>query len=92
MENQSNEPDVFFDHFGRADKPTKMGMRLVRALSRRFFRYAEIASGNSILEIGPGRGVLSDVRRPETTGVNNRDIRETVLVIMDAAPSISPGT
>ncbi len=61
MANQNNEPDTFFDHFGREDKPTKMGIRLVKALSRRIFRYAEIASGTNILEIGPGRGVFADI-------------------------------
>jgi len=61
MANQNNEADVFFDHFSREDKPTKMGMWLVNALSRRIFRYAEIASGNNILEIGPGRGVFADI-------------------------------
>ncbi|MBA7648673.1 hypothetical protein ES703_56461 [subsurface metagenome] len=61
MANQNNEPDTFFNHFGREDKPTKMGMRLVKALSRRIFRYAEIASGTNILEIGPGRGVFADI-------------------------------
>ncbi len=61
MANQNNEPDTFFDHFCREDKPTKMGMRLVKALSRRIFRYAEIASGGSVLEIGPGRGVFADI-------------------------------
>ncbi len=61
MANQNNEPDTFFDHFSREDKPTKMGMWLVKALSRRIFRYAEIASGTNILEIGPGRGVFADI-------------------------------
>ena len=61
MANQNNEPDTFFDHFSRDDKPTKMGTRLVKALSRKIFRYAEIASGTNILEIGPGRGVFADI-------------------------------
>jgi len=53
--------EAFFGHFSQADKPTKLGMRLVKILSRRIFRYAEIASGGSILEIGPGRGVFADI-------------------------------
>lgn len=61
MANQNNEPDTFFDHFSRGDKSTKMGTRLVKALSRKIFRYAEIASGTNILEIGPGRGVFADI-------------------------------
>ena len=61
MVNQNNEVDTFFDHFSKEDKPTKIGMWLVKALSRRIFRYAEIATGSSILEIGPGRGVFADV-------------------------------
>jgi len=61
MENQKKESDAFFDHFSREDKSTKMGSRLVKALSRKIFRYIEPASGSSILEIGPGRGVFADI-------------------------------
>ena len=61
MTNENGEPDAFFDHFSRGDKPTKTGMRLVKALARRIFRYAQIASGDSILEIGPGRGDFDDI-------------------------------
>ncbi len=61
MANQNKEPNAFFDHFGQEDKPTKMGMRLVKALSRKIFRYADIASAKSILEIGPGRGAFAVV-------------------------------
>jgi len=61
MANQNNEPNAFFDHFSREDKPTKMGMGLVKTLSRRIFRYADITSGTNILEIGPGRGVFADI-------------------------------
>lgn len=61
MKNQNKEPDTFFDHFSQDDKSTKMGTKLVKALSLRIFRYTEIASGSSILEIGPGRGVFADI-------------------------------
>lgn len=60
MTNQNKQAGDFFDHFSREDKPTKMGMWLVKALSRRIFRYTGVASGSSILEIGPGRGVFAD--------------------------------
>jgi SAM-dependent methyltransferase len=61
MTNQNKEPDAFFDHFSRGDTPTKTGMKLVKALARRIFRYTQIASGGSILEIGPGRGDFADI-------------------------------
>ncbi len=60
MKNQNKEPDTFFDHFSQDDKSTKMGTKLVKALSLRIFRYTKIGSG-SILEIGPGRGVFADI-------------------------------
>ena len=36
-------------------------MRLVRALARKIFAYAGIAPGQSVLEIGPGRGDFADI-------------------------------
>lgn len=61
MANQSKQPDAFFEHFSKEDKPTGMGMRLVEALARKIFRYAAIKSGDSVLEIGPGRGTFADM-------------------------------
>lgn len=61
MANQNKVADGFFDHFSQEDKPTKMGMWLVKALSRKIFRHTGAASGSSILEIGPGRGVFADI-------------------------------
>lgn len=61
MVNQNNVADTFFNHFSREDKPTKLGMWLGKVLSRKIFRYAEVASGSSILEIGPGRGAFADI-------------------------------
>ena len=61
MENQNAENDAFFDHFSRRDKPTKAGAWLVKALALKIFKYAEIAPGQSVLEIGPGRGVFADI-------------------------------
>ena len=61
MENQKKDPDTFFDHFSRADKPTRIGERFVTALARKIFKYAQIAPGNSVLEIGPGRGDFADI-------------------------------
>jgi SAM-dependent methyltransferase len=61
MENQSTEHDAFFNHFSQRDKPTNAGMRLVRALARKIFDYAEIAPGQRVLEIGPGRGDFADI-------------------------------
>ena len=61
MDNQNTENDAFFNHFSRRDKPTKTGMRLVRALAMKIFKYVEIAPGQSVLEIGPGRGDFADL-------------------------------
>lgn len=61
MANQEKESDAFFEHFSKEDKPTGMGMRLVEALAKKIFKYTAIKSGNSILEIGPGRGVFADI-------------------------------
>ena len=61
MTDQNKEPDAFFDHFSRGDKPTQTGMKLVKALARNIFQYSQITSGGSILEIGPGRGDFTDI-------------------------------
>lgn len=61
MENQQKDPDTFFDHFSRADKPTKIGSWFVTALARKIFNYAQIARGSSVMEIGPGRGDFADI-------------------------------
>ena len=55
-----NKIETFYDHFAQ-DKSTKVGTWLVKILSRRIFKYAVIASGSSLLEIGPGRGVFADI-------------------------------
>jgi SAM-dependent methyltransferase len=57
----NTEHETFFNHFSQRDKPTKAGMRLVRATARKIFEYAEIAPGQSVLEIGPGRGDFADI-------------------------------
>jgi SAM-dependent methyltransferase len=61
MANQTKESDAFFDHFSSGDKPTKAGAGLVRALARKIFKYAGVAPGGSVLEIGPGRGDFADI-------------------------------
>lgn len=61
MENQNTENDAFFNHFSQRDKPTQAGTRLVKATARKIFEYADIAPGQSILEIGPGRGDFADL-------------------------------
>ncbi len=61
MENHNTENDAFFNHFSQRDKPTQAGMRLVKALTRKIFDYADIAPGQNILEIGPGRGDFADL-------------------------------
>ena len=61
MENQNADHDAFFNHFSQSDTPTKAGARLVKATARKIFKYAEIASGQNVLEIGPGRGDFADI-------------------------------
>ena len=61
MAEETKESDAFFDHFSREDKPTGIGMRLVKALARRIFNYMQAGPGASILEIGPGRGDFADI-------------------------------
>lgn len=61
MANQNKESDAFFEHFSSGDKPTKAGAGLVRALARKIFKYAGVAPGGSVLEIGPGRGDFADI-------------------------------
>jgi SAM-dependent methyltransferase len=61
MTNRQKAEDAFFDHFSKADKPTKLGVRLVKIMSRKIFGFAQAGSGSSVLEIGPGRGALADI-------------------------------
>lgn len=61
MAEETKESDAFFDHFSREDKPTGIGMRLVKALARRIFNYMQAGPGGSVLEIGPGRGDFADI-------------------------------
>lgn len=61
MTKQNKEADAFFDHFSKGDKPTRIGMWLVRVLARKIFRYTGAGPGSSVLEIGPGRGAFADV-------------------------------
>ena len=50
----------FYDHFDQ-DKPTSIGNRITKAFSQKIFKYAKIERGYSVLEIGPGRGVMADL-------------------------------
>ncbi|MHC4679650.1 MAG: class I SAM-dependent methyltransferase [Planctomycetota bacterium] len=61
MENREKQSDAFFEHFSRHDKPTKTGAGLVKALARKIFKYAQVAPGSSVLEIGPGRGDFASI-------------------------------
>jgi len=61
MDDKKTEHDAFFNHFSQRDKPTKAGMRLVKALAGKIFNYAEITPNQSVLEIGPGRGDFADI-------------------------------
>ncbi|MHC4166250.1 MAG: class I SAM-dependent methyltransferase [Planctomycetota bacterium] len=61
MTNPKKVEDTFFDHFSKVDKPTKLGIGLVKIMSRKIFGFARAGSGSSVLEIGPGRGALADI-------------------------------
>lgn len=56
---QANE--TFFDHLGKADRPTRVGGRLTQLAARRMFRFADTAPRSRVLEIGPGRGDFADL-------------------------------
>jgi len=50
----------FYDHFHR-DSPTGAGNWVARAFSKKIFDFIKIDPGQSVLEIGPGRGVFADI-------------------------------
>ncbi len=54
------EKTTFYDHFAQ-DRPTKLGMWLTHGVSRRIFEFSGIHAGDRVLEIGPGRGVFTDL-------------------------------
>lgn len=61
----------FYDHFQK-DRPTGLGMWLTTVTSRRIFAFAGIKAGDSVLEIGPGRGVFAELclqHRAEYTAI-----------------------
>jgi len=53
--------ETFFDHLGKAQRPTGLGMRFVRGAAERIFAFADIPPGGSVLEIGPGRGEFAEL-------------------------------
>jgi SAM-dependent methyltransferase len=57
----SETTETFFDHLGKAERPTGLGMRFIRQASERIFAFADIAPGGSVLEIGPGRGEFAEL-------------------------------
>ncbi len=54
------EKTTFYDHFAQ-DRPTRLGVWLSHGVSRRIFEFARIRRGDCVLEIGPGRGVFTDL-------------------------------
>ena len=50
----------FYDHFHQ-DSPTGIGSRITVAFSKKIFNYVKIEPHQSVLEIGPGRGVFADI-------------------------------
>lgn len=57
---EKHKPDAFFDHFSQ-DKSTKIGDWLVKSMSKRIFEFAQVKTGCSILEIGPGKGTFAGI-------------------------------
>ncbi len=54
------ENTTFYDHFAQ-DRPTRLGMWLTHGVSRRIFEFSGIQPKDRVLEIGPGRGVFTDL-------------------------------
>jgi len=52
--------EQFYDHFHQ-DTPTGAGNWVARAFSKKIFDFIKIEPGQSVLEIGPGRGVFADI-------------------------------
>ena len=52
---------IFLDQYTHGDRPTRLGLWLVRAISRKVFEFARISSGGRVLEVGPGYGFFGDV-------------------------------
>jgi SAM-dependent methyltransferase len=57
---QKNTDDNFYKHSFR-DKPTRLGSFFVRTIAKKIFKFSEVKEGNSVLEIGPGRGYFARV-------------------------------
>lgn len=61
MTDERKTTEAFFDHLRKAEKPTGLGLRLVRQASQRILAFADVAPGSSVLEIGPGRGEFAEL-------------------------------
>ncbi|HBG77353.1 MAG TPA: hypothetical protein DDW84_00695 [Phycisphaerales bacterium] len=59
-DSQKNTDDNFYKHFAQ-DKPTAIGGAWVKLTARKIFKFSEVKEGNSVLEIGPGRGDFARV-------------------------------
>lgn len=57
---EEQDTSVFFDHFAE-EKPTKFGLWLTAKISKKIFKYAQLKPGSRIIEVGPGRGIFSDI-------------------------------
>jgi len=54
------QEEHFYDHFHQ-DQPTDLGRRAATAFVTKILKKSAIEAGQSVLEIGPGRGVLADL-------------------------------
>lgn len=55
--------NTFFDHLGKAERPTGPGQWLVRRASRQILAFADVPPASRVLEIGPGRGDFAELCR-----------------------------
>jgi SAM-dependent methyltransferase len=50
----------FYDHFHQ-DSPTGLGNWIAKIFSKKIFKYAKVEPDYGVLEIGPGRGIFTDI-------------------------------
>ena len=82
---KETKKNTFYDHYGK-NKPTGFGNWLVKRTCQQIFEFAQIKQGESVLEIGPGRGTFADIE-PNVKMANEFEKRN-VTVIRDIVPPI----
>ena len=86
MTNPQKVDDAFFDHFSKADKPTKLGVRLVKMMSRKIFGFAGAGSGSSVFRSVRSQSICgSFIPRQRTAATGLMPTRSLAL----ALPAVS---